>query len=254
MADGAGRSGAAGVGAPAVGRAGEARRRTRRSSRCASSTSSAGRPTRASSIRGSPRKALFDALDPLGPSVAWISAARPRWRAWRRCCAAGQQAGDPYDLVHFDGHGTFLPHSHIGALVFREARRRLAATRRPTSSRPNGSATCWRTIGSASSCWRRAAAARWGRSSPPSVAPRLIQAGVGSVLSMSHAVHVEAARLLLDRFYRELVRGTTIGHAVAQARERLDLHPGPLARIRSWSPDLHAGRLVPAPPLPARCG
>ncbi len=54
-----------------------------------------------------------------------------------------------------------------------------------------------------------------------SIAPRLIQAGVGSVLSMSHAVHVEAARLLLDRFYRELAHGTTIGHAVAQARSAL---------------------------------
>src|SRR5207237_5703690 len=54
-----------------------------------------------------------------------------------------------------------------------------------------------------------------------SVAPRLIEAGVGSVLSMSHAVHVEAARVLLDWFYHELVQGTTIGHAVAQARSKL---------------------------------
>jgi tetratricopeptide (TPR) repeat protein len=54
-----------------------------------------------------------------------------------------------------------------------------------------------------------------------SVAPRLIQAGVGSVLSMGHAVHVEATRILLDRFYRELVRGATIGQAVAQGRSAL---------------------------------
>jgi hypothetical protein len=69
-----------------------------------------------------------------------------------------------------------------------------------------------------------------------SVAPRLIQAGVGSVLSMGHAVHVEAAKILLDRFYRELVRGTTIGHAVAQGRSALStarerwLEYGPGAR------------------------
>jgi len=30
----------------------------------------------------------------------------------------GQRAGDPYDLVHFDGHGTFLPYSQIGGLYF----------------------------------------------------------------------------------------------------------------------------------------
>src|SRR6185295_6583890 len=76
-----------------------------------------------------------------------------------------------------------------------------------------------------------------------SVAPRLIQAGVGSVLSMGHAVHVEAARRLLDRFYRELVRGTTIGQAVAEARKALLSAParwiesGPGGRtieLRDW--------------------
>ena len=61
-----------------------------------------------------------------------------------------------------------------------------------------------------------------------SVAPRLIQAGVGSVLSMGHAVHVEAARLLLDRFYRELVRGD---------------HDRPCRRAGPprWLPPRHAG-------------
>jgi tetratricopeptide (TPR) repeat protein len=76
-----------------------------------------------------------------------------------------------------------------------------------------------------------------------SVAPRLIQAGVGSVLAMSHAVHVEATRLLLDRFYRELVRGATCGQAVAAARKALRTVParwlesGPGARtveLRDW--------------------
>src|SRR6185369_7457118 len=33
----------------------------------------------------------------------------------------GQRTGDPYDLVHFDGHGTFLPQAQIGALCFEKA-------------------------------------------------------------------------------------------------------------------------------------
>lgn len=75
------------------------------------------------------------------------------------------------------------------------------------------------------------------------VAPRLIQAGVGSVLSMGHAVHVAAAQILLDRFYRELVCGATIGHAVAQGRCALVATParwleyGPGARtlmLQDW--------------------
>ncbi len=76
-----------------------------------------------------------------------------------------------------------------------------------------------------------------------SVAPRLIRAGVDSVLSMGHAVHVEAARLLLDRFYRELVRGASIGQAVAESRKALLSTParwiesGPGGRtveLRDW--------------------
>jgi hypothetical protein len=71
-----------------------------------------------------------------------------------------------------------------------------------------------------------------------SVAPRLLQAGVGSVVSMGHAVHVEAAKILLDRFYRELASGTTIGHAVAQGRSAL------AARRRAGSKAAPAARTV----------
>src|SRR5439155_6817794 len=76
-----------------------------------------------------------------------------------------------------------------------------------------------------------------------SVAPRLIRAGVGSVLSMGHAVHVEAARLLLECFYRELTNGATIGQAVAEGRAALRATParwieyGPGGRtiaLRDW--------------------
>jgi len=51
----------------------------------------------------------------------------------------------------------------------------------------------------------------------PGGATRLIGAGVGSVLSMSYAVHVEAARVLLERFYRELVSDVNIGQALEAA-------------------------------------
>ena len=54
---------------------------------CASSTSSAGRPMPASSIRGTRPRSLFEALDPLGPSVRVDFCRRPPWHAWRRCSA-----------------------------------------------------------------------------------------------------------------------------------------------------------------------
>src|SRR5262249_17601144 len=53
------------------------------------------------------------------------------------------------------------------------------------------------------------------------VAPRLIEAGVGSVIAMSYAVHVEAAKILIERFYRELARGRSIGQAMESGRGAL---------------------------------
>ncbi len=132
-----------------------------------------------------------------------------------------QSAGDPYHVVHFDGHGTFLPESQLGALCFEE----------PDDGSGESKTDLVRAdqLGDLLAKYKiplvvleACRSATIGKAAVfRSVAPRLIQAGVGSVLSMGHAVHVEAARLLLDRFYRELVSGATIGHAVAQARSAL---------------------------------
>ncbi len=41
------------------------------------------------------------------------------------------------------------------------------------------------------------------------------------MVAMSHSVHVEAARILFERFYRELVAGKTIGQALEAGRGAL---------------------------------
>jgi tetratricopeptide (TPR) repeat protein len=181
-------------------------------------------------------KALLDALDPLGSSVRVDFCRPPTLARMKEMLRDGQQAGAPYGLVHFDGHGTFLPKAQIGALLFET----------PDDS-SGASATDLVRADRLGRLLARYAiplvvleachSAKVGKAAVfQSVAPRLIRAGVGNVLAMSHAVHVEAARLLLDRFYRELVRGTTIGQAMAEAREVLRSTPvrwiesGPVGR------------------------
>jgi tetratricopeptide (TPR) repeat protein len=188
-------------------------------------------------------KALFDALDPLGSNVRVDFCRPPTVARMEEMLRAGQRAGDPYDLVHFDGHGIFLLQSQIGALCFEKP-----------DDGSGDSETDFVPAGRLGDLLASYAiplvvleACRSGTVGKTavfrSVAPRLIQAGVGSVLSMSHAVHVEAARLLLDRFYRELVRGTSIGQAAAEARKALRSTParwiesGPRGRtieLRDW--------------------
>jgi tetratricopeptide (TPR) repeat protein len=188
-------------------------------------------------------KALFGALDPLGGSVRVDFCRPPTLARMEEMLRDGQRAGDPYGLVHFDGHGTFLPHSQIGALLFEkpddgsdESKADLVRADQLGDLLASYSIPLVVLEACRSGTVGRTAVFR-------SVAPRLIQAGVGSVLSMGHAVHVEAARLLLDRFYRELVRGTTIGRAVAEARKALRFTParwiesgpgGRTIKLRDW--------------------
>ncbi|HEV8581626.1 MAG TPA: TIR domain-containing protein [Thermoanaerobaculia bacterium] len=188
-------------------------------------------------------KALFDALDPLGGNVRIDFCRPPTLVRMEEMLREAQRGGDPYDLVHFDGHGTFLPHSEIGALCFEKPD--------DGSGPPETDLVSADRLGEMLASYavplvvlEACRSATVGKMAVfRAVAPRLIKAGVGSVLSMGHAVHVEAARLLLDRFYRELVRGTTIGHAIAEARKALRItparwiEPGPGGRtieLRDW--------------------
>jgi hypothetical protein len=188
-------------------------------------------------------KALFDALDPVSASVRVDFCRPPTLARMEEMLREGQQSGDPYDLVHFDGHGTFMPQAQIGALCFEKPDDGTGASKTDlvTAERIGDLLASYDIPLVVLEACRTATV---GKSAVfRSVAPRLIQAGVGSVLSMGHAVHVEAARLLLDRFYRELVRGTTIGKAVAEARKALRSTParwlesGPGGRtieLRDW--------------------
>lgn len=170
-------------------------------------------------------RALFDALDPLGASVQADFCRPPSLERMETMLSDANAAGAPYDIVHFDGHGAFDSHAHVGALCFEKSDDGAGASKtRLVSADELGDLLAKFSIplvvleACRSAMTDETVVFR-------SVAPRLIRAGVGSVLSMSHAVHVEAARLLLDRFYRELARGASIGRAVAEGRSALRTVP-----------------------------
>ncbi|MFL5834610.1 MAG: TIR domain-containing protein, partial [Solirubrobacterales bacterium] len=169
-------------------------------------------------------KSLFAALDPLGGAVRVDFCRPPTVGRMEELLREGQTSGDPYDVVHFDGHGTFMQEAQIGALCFEtDDGAGEARTDFVQADRLGDLLAMYQVPLAVLEACRSATVGK--TMVFRSVAPRLIQAGVGSVLSMGHAVHVEGARLLLDRFYRELLRGTTIGHAVAQGRSVLRSTP-----------------------------
>jgi tetratricopeptide (TPR) repeat protein len=170
-------------------------------------------------------RAMLEALAPLGEGVV-VDFCRPATLPrLNEMLDEAKEDGTPYHIVHFDGHGTFLKESQIGALCFEkdeDARGKvptdlvradqlgqiLAAHRIPVAileacrSGQVGDVMAFR-----------------------GVAPALLEAGVGSVLAMSHAVHVEATRILLERFYEKLAAGASIGEALEKGRGALIAKP-----------------------------
>ena len=167
-------------------------------------------------------KALFDALDPLGANVRVDFCRPPTLERMEEMLSDAKNANAPYGIIHFDGHGSFDTERQIGVLCFEkdDDDSGKSETYLVPADRLGEILSDHRVPLVVLEACRSAAVT--GNAISRSVAPRLIRSGAGSVLSMSHAVHVEAARRLLDRFYRELVRGATVGHAVAEGRRALN--------------------------------
>ncbi len=188
-------------------------------------------------------KALLDALEPLGADVQVEMCRPPTLEQMEEMLCLRQEAGDPFDIVHFDGHGDFSKEKQVGELYFEEPADAFGrAATDPVSAIALGALLSRHDISLVV-----LEACRTATVGPTtvfgSVALQLIDAGVGSVLAMSHAVHVEATRLLMEGFYRELVRGTTIDQALSAARTALRdnsarwLKAGPDGRaieLRDW--------------------
>jgi hypothetical protein len=163
-------------------------------------------------------RAMLDALTSFGDNVT-VEFCRPPTLARLEEMLA--ESNGAYDIVHFDGHGNYDRLLGLGVLLFEKAQQ-LGRTRvemDPVRADDLGNLLAryhiplvileaCRTSEVDDVAFR-------------SVAPRLLEAGVGSVIAMSYAVHVEAARILIARFYRELARGRTIGQAMESGRGAL---------------------------------
>ena len=191
-------------------------------------------------------RSILDALSPLGANVVVDFCRPPTLARMEELLSDAQRRGQPYTIVHFDGHGTYDPVLGLGLLCFERAAppdQPVVKTRTdPVQAERLGQLLAAHRIPLAileacrSGQMDNVVALR-------GVAPRLVAAGVGSVVAMSHAVHVEATRVLLDRFYRELVSGASIGQALDHGRGALIaqphrwIEPGPGGRtvaLQDW--------------------
>ncbi len=139
--------------------------------------------------------------------------------------ARAQQAGEPYHVVHFDGHGVYDRRVGLGGLCFEDpsdshkltGRRHLTVFTNQLGPLLNNYRIPLVLLEACQSAKADAGA--------ESVASELLQRGVASVVAMSHSVLVETARRFVAAFYAELARGQRVGQAMLAGQRALHSDP-----------------------------
>jgi tetratricopeptide (TPR) repeat protein len=135
--------------------------------------------------------------------------------------ARAQQAGEPYHVVHFDGHGVYDRSVDLGGLCFEDPSdsHKLTGRRHQTVFTDQ--------LGPLLNNYRiplvllEACQSAQAEAGSESVASELLQRGVASVVAMSHSVLVETARRFVAAFYAELARGQRVGQAMLAGQRAL---------------------------------
>ncbi len=159
---------------------------------------------------------LVQAVENLGEDLVKVDILHPpTFPALKSALKQAKAENKPYEIVHFDGHGVYDRRVGLGALCFEDPRdgqklgKRLLqlvyATELATELQAYGVPLVY-----LDACQTAQA-----KEDPKaSVAAKLLEEGVGSVVAMSHSVLVETARRFVEPFYRRLAEGKRVGDAM----------------------------------------
>jgi tetratricopeptide (TPR) repeat protein len=166
-------------------------------------------------------KPLVQAMENLGGLVRLSLLDPPTFPALLDELDRARQAGRPYHVVHFDGHGVYSRTEGLGGLCFErpEDVDQLVERRHETVYTDK--------LGPALADYRiplvflEACQTAQADEAAGSVASALLQAGVASVVAMSHSVLVETAWRFVEEFYQALADGARVGQAMLAGQRRL---------------------------------
>src|ERR1022692_4270899 len=179
---------------------------------------------------------LLERLDAVRGEVDLTVLRPPEFGVLRQVLKQAADAGEPFHVVHFDGHGV-MPGRAAGAVV---------AGRRPAMmtgagegvlafEKPGGGSD---QVGASkvaavlaegkvpvvvlNACQSGAV----GKELEASVATALLTAGCAAVVAMAYSVYAVAAAEFMAAFYESLFTGASVGRAVTAGRRRLFEHDG----------------------------
>lgn len=164
---------------------------------------------------------LVEAVESLGDLARLTVLQPPTYGALEQALRDGDE-DQPFDVVHFDGHGVYDRRLGLGGLCFEEPGDEGAWQQRTLdfidAARLAGLVREHRIpLVFLEACQTAVAEV----DPTASVAAALLDEGVASVVAMSHSVLVETARRFVERFYAALARGTRVGTAMLAGQQEL---------------------------------
>lgn len=165
---------------------------------------------------------LVTALETLGDRVKLTVLSPPTFPALEEELLRALEAREPYDVVHFDGHGVYRRDLGLGGLCFEdpadvgklEKRGTTIVDAKELAGVVRGHRVPLVFLEACES-------AKTEEDPTASVAAALLDRGVASVVAMSHTVLVETARRFVERFYNRLAEGARVGDAMLAGQRAL---------------------------------
>jgi hypothetical protein len=184
---------------------------------------------------------LVAAVEHLGELAALTVLTPPTFQAMQEELQRAADAGRPYDVVHFDGHGVYDPRQGLGALCFEDAKDADKLTERAAQLVYASDLAAVMRDHRIPLVFLDACQTAQAESVEASVATSLLNEGVTSVVAMTHSVLVETARRFVTAFYHELSRGERVGTAMLAGQRALqtDTYRGRIPgagelRLQDW--------------------
>src|SRR5207247_4822391 len=185
---------------------------------------------------------VVEALNALGELATYTLVAPPTFVALQQALQRAHNAGTPYHVVHFDGHGVYDREHGLGTLCFEDPADTSKLTKRRSVLIPADELASLLRDHRVPLVFLEACQTATAEETPTaSVAARLLQQGVASVVAMSHSVLVETARRFVQAFYAGLARGARVGAAMLAGQQALygDTYRGKIMgagelRLQDW--------------------
>ena len=167
-------------------------------------------------------KPLIEAAESLGELAKITMLVPPTFPALEEALQKADDAGEPFDVIHFDGHGIYDKEHGLGALCFEDpneaeklekrAMQLIDAERLAEVIRDHRIPLVF---------LEACQTAKTEEDPTASVAAKLLEEGVTSIIAMSHSVLVETAHRFVKSFYKELAQGKRIGTAMIAGQREL---------------------------------